>query len=373
MNTQYLSLSELESFDSRSPSRGKERRFLCPVCGQNKPRDAAHRSLAVNTETGGFLCHRCQTKGRLKEYWESRPIMQKNQRTKLKLMSHFALRDVLESESKKQIEKLKTDDLAEKMAKYQSEFLHSPAEMYLLGRGIPTEIAVRAACGYAEKWEHWEKREEKWILLGTDRRVVFPIYDESGEIVAIHGRAIDENHLASAKITRGDKSLGLFLSDAQCLNGKVTAICEGAVDALALSVCGIPAAAMTGTSAPEWFYKKTAFRRVLLAVDNDDAGNKAAFVLRNELASRGTKIFRLRPKNAKDWGEVLEKIGEEAMQKHLSAFREKLSDEDRFSEAAVLFNYGRSEAAEFAAELIENSALRENLLYQIRTSRPLNL
>ncbi|NJM52443.1 MAG: hypothetical protein HC846_03030 [Blastocatellia bacterium] len=55
MNTQHLSMADLETFDSRSPNRGKERRFACPVCGRNKPIDAPHRSLAVNTENGSFF------------------------------------------------------------------------------------------------------------------------------------------------------------------------------------------------------------------------------------------------------------------------------------------------------------------------------
>lgn len=366
MNTQHLSLSELESFDSRSSARGRERRFLCPVCGQNKPRDAAHRSLAVNTETGGFLCHRCQAKGRLKEFWEARPIMQKKQRTRLKLMSHFALDESDFASKKDEKAESKIENLSEKMAKYRAEFIHSPAEIYLDGRGISTEITLKAGCGYAENWEHWEKQAEKWILKGTDRRVVFPIFDEKGSLIAIHGRAIDENYLNSSKITRGDKSGGLFLSDARALGNKVLAICEGACDALAFSMCGIPAAAMTGTTPPAWFYKKMAFRRVLIATDADEAGDKAAYKLKTELVSRGAKVLRLRPRNAKDWGEVLENIGLAKMRDFLSAFRENLTDEARLTETVKLFSINRLEAAEFAAELISDAVWRENILYKIR-------
>lgn len=364
MNKEYLSLSELEMFDSRSPNRGKERRFACPLCGQNKPVDAAHRSLAVNTENGSFFCHRCQSKGRLQEFWEMRPITPKKQKTKLKIMSHFSLKN--SPEDKKENDPSKIENLAEKMTKYQAEFLHSPAEIYLLNRGISIETAINAGCGYAEKWEHWEKKNEKWILLGTDQRVVFPIFDALGNLIAFHGRAINEAHQASSKITRGDKSQGLFLSDANAINKRILAICEGAIDAMALANCGIPAVAMTGTTPPDWLYRKMAFRNVLIATDADEAGDKSAYNLKSELQLRGAKTFRLRPKGVKDWGEVLEKIGEDAMQKYLSAFQENLSDELRFDEINTLFNLGRIEAAEFAAGLIADANLRENLLYQIR-------
>lgn len=373
MDTQYLSLSELESFDSRSPQRGRERRFLCPVCGQHKPRDAAHRSLAVNTENGSFICHRCQTKGRLKEFWEARPPMAKKQKTRLKLMSHFALRESEFVPEEKKQEPAKTENLAEKMKKYRAEFLHSPAEIYLAGRGIPTDAAIRAGCGYAGAWEHWEKSGEKWILKGTDRRVVFPVFDREGNLAAMHGRAIDGNHLNSAKLTRGDKSLGLFYSQAEALDGKIAAICEGACDALALAACGIPAVSMTGTTPPDWFYKKMAFRRVLIATDADEAGDKAAAKLRIELSARGAKVIRLRPKSGKDWGEVLEAVGAENLSRYLAAFKKDLSDEARMAEAVRLFDADRREAALFAAEMIGDANLRETVLYQMRQYSDLKL
>lgn len=368
MNTSYLSLNELETFDSKSRFAGRERRFLCPVCGQNKPRDAAHRSLAVNTETGIFICHRCQTKGRLKEFWESRPIMQKKQKTRMKLISHFALRD---SEfvplEKSKMESPKSENLSEKMKSFRSEFLHSPAEIYLEGRGISVAAAINAGCGFADKWKHWEKTDEKWILKGVDRRVVFPIFDETGGLAAIHGRAIDDECFASAKLTRGDKSQGLFLSDANTLDKNIVAICEGAIDAMALAMCGIPAVAMTGTSPPGWFYKKMAFRHILIATDADEAGDKAAYQIKAELISRGAKTLRLRPKSAKDWGEVLEKIGLDQMQNYLCGFRENLPDESRTIEASKLFNGNKVEAARFVAGLLTDVNLRQNLMFQVHS------
>ncbi len=380
MQTNFLSLAELESFDSRSPQRGQERRFLCPVCGQDKPRDAAHRSLAVNIANGSFLCHRCQAKGRLKEFWDERLITTRNQKTRTKLMAHFALRDSIENNSEiktkeqnkfdqqkiKAVEKSKSENLTEKMEKYKREFLHSPAEIYLLNRGISTEVSIRAGCGYADKWEHWEKQNDQWLLLGTDRRVIFPIFDEQNNLIAIHARAIDENHFASPKITRGDKSRGLFLSDADVLNKKISTICEGAIDAMALAICGIPAVAMTGTTPPDWFYKKTAFQNVLIATDADEAGDKAAFNLKSEFLRRGTKFFRLRPKNGKDWGESLEILGLKEMQNHLSAFGQNLTDETRAEKAVELFNCGRKEAALFITEMIGDINLRAALLYEFQ-------
>src|SRR5262249_6487709 len=65
----WLSLAELESFDPRANGYQKtERRFCCPLCGTDKPFDAKHRSLTVNTKTGAYICHRCKTAGKIREF-----------------------------------------------------------------------------------------------------------------------------------------------------------------------------------------------------------------------------------------------------------------------------------------------------------------
>ena len=79
-----LSLRQLEEFDPRSPVGGSERRFLCPLCGESKPRDSAHRSLGLNTQSGAWVCHRCGEKGKLSEWKDDTPTSTKSwQRQKL--------------------------------------------------------------------------------------------------------------------------------------------------------------------------------------------------------------------------------------------------------------------------------------------------
>ncbi|NJM52445.1 MAG: hypothetical protein HC846_03040 [Blastocatellia bacterium] len=47
---------------------------------------------------------------------------------------------------------------------------------------------------------------------------------------------------------------------------------------------------MTGTTPPDWFYRKMAFKKILLATDADEAGDKAALKLQTELMARGAKV-----------------------------------------------------------------------------------
>lgn len=98
--TATLSLRQLENFDARATGNsiggGIERRFLCPLCGEGKPKDAAHRCLAVNTQTGAWLCHRCNEKGKLAEWKENSSHDNTFDRRTLrrrKLQGIFALND----------------------------------------------------------------------------------------------------------------------------------------------------------------------------------------------------------------------------------------------------------------------------------------
>lgn len=367
MNTQTLTLTELESFDKRSPKTGSQRRFLCPDCGVNKPKDSAHRSLAVNINNGVFICHRCQIKGKLKEFWEERPKFSKRQRTGIKLMSHFAIDNDLqipESQNKDESEK-KKENLLERMQNYQQNFLHSPAEMYLDSRSICSQTAHTAQSGYAESWEHWEKISGNWNLKGTDRRVVFPVIDEDSNLVAVHARAVDKNFTNSSKITRGDKSKGVFVTNENVFASEIIAICEAPIDALALQMCGIPGIALIGTSSPAWIFEKLSFKSVLIATDADKAGDKIAHQLKDNLIYKCAKVLRLRPRHSKDWAEVLEKIGITKLQEHLEPFAQTLTDEKRLLSSIELIESNRIESASFAGNLIKDSNLKYEFLLKL--------
>src|SRR3712207_2112828 len=88
-----LTLAELEAFDvGTSPGRA-ERRFCCPLpaCA-DKPRDAAHRSLSLNTATGEWYCFRCTAGGQLREHW--RPPLPRAQARRAALRRAFGLDEI---------------------------------------------------------------------------------------------------------------------------------------------------------------------------------------------------------------------------------------------------------------------------------------
>ncbi len=317
---QTLSLTELESFDASAKRHGNERRFLCPICGNSKPRDDEHRSLALNTSTGAYICHRCKEKGLIKENWTKPTFTPRKFRTAAALDRVFSVESISnhrqeqknapedDSEAKAKLERLQSQ-----MHEYQAAFENSPAQEYLISRGITAETAKAFGCGYAAAWQHWEKdKEGHWQLTGTDRRVVFPITDPEGSVLAIHGRAIDDNFIDTPKKTKGSRKEALFQT-ADAFDADILFLCEGPADAMALHECGFSAVASVATSIPSWLPNRLAFRKVFVAMDADETGDKSADKHINELRAHGARAVRLRPEGAKDWNEMLLNFGVDAL------------------------------------------------------------
>ncbi len=345
---QTLSLMDLETFDSRAKRYGSERRFLCPICGDSKPRDDDHRSLAVNVNTGAYICHRCKVTGLIIEKHTKSTFTPRKVRAAAALARVFSVeaiptptpKDKNVSDSRDQAKALsKLEKMRARMKNWQAAFSDSPAQKYLEKRGITPATAKAFGCGYTAAWEHWAKDDEgRFFIEHTDERVVFPITDRDGNLIAYHGRAITDVFYRSLKISTGDKSLGLSqLPDT--LESDVTAIVEGPVDAMALYQCGMNAAALVGTSAGDWLTSALAFRKVFVGMDADESGDDGSETLIGILRSCGARAVRMRPKGCNDWGEFLENFGADALRTFI---------EHRIAEAFPDFEY--ESAAKPAAE-----------------------
>jgi hypothetical protein len=311
-----LSLTDLESYDSRATRCGTERRFLCPICGDSKPRDDSHRSLALNTDSGAYVCHRCKATGLIKEKWTKQTFTPRKVRAAAALSRFFGLETIATptpeqenvSENDLSKEKAKLERLQKEMKACQHTFESSPAQEYLQRRGITPETAKAFNCGYAAEWKHWTEKEGHWQMTGTDRRVVFPITDPEGNVLAIHGRAIDAEFLDTPKKTKGSRKEALFQS-VNAFDADIIFLCEGPADAMALHECGFAAVASVATSIPTWLPNALAFRKVMVALDADETGDASAEKHINELRAHGVRAVRLRPEGGKDWNDILMKAG----------------------------------------------------------------
>ncbi len=323
-----LSLEELDAFDPQGPPNRK----LCPLCGDSKPKDAAHRSLSVSRQDGLWKCFRCGAKGQAREFWSEKPAFAGREGRAQRLRMAFSLPPV----SPKPPDGEKTnsgltsafpDPNGNTVANEEGAaapaapawrqrwesaqpLANTPGEAYLRKRGILLEAAQKAQVHFSSAW-------------AGGGAVVFPLVNRAGEVVAVQGRAVQ----GSAKITYGPKKEGVFEAPIT-LGARLCRPCDGAVpaiilteapiDALSLAQCGFPALALCGTSGPSWLHLACGLRRVALAFDADEAGDNAAQLAQTRLAPFGARCERLKPEDFKDWNEWLVKRGAENLETFLS-------------------------------------------------------
>lgn len=292
--TERLSLAELETFDPSARRSGTERRFLCPLCHGNRPRDAAHRTLGANVQTGAFRCHRCAVSGLLTEHQKTgkKPV-----RARADLHRKFSLSPETKPSAEQESEGAKSYDFPAELARLVP-IAGTPAAEYLKGRGIPAELAAAAGVQFSPSF------------CGVPA-VVFPILKD-GQLVALQGRPIGEGIKRTLK--QGSGPHGGTFATPGALESDPKIIVEAPIDALSLAAAGVPAIATIGTSCPPNFAERLPYARVLAAHDRDEAGEKASKSLAEQLAKNGAKCDRLRPpERCKDWNDALLAYGAEQL------------------------------------------------------------
>lgn len=314
--TLRLFLEELEALDPHATKGVTERRFVCPFCGQNKPKNSAHRCFNVNTQSGAFLCQRCGERGKLADFWEERPQMNRRDFTRQQLRRKTELRPV-EASQPDADEQRKAQQLRERFEELPA-IEGTPGAAYLLGRGVSLEVAQAAGVRFSRRWMP-DSRDAP-----NRAACVFPIHNRKGELVAAQGRYIDNGNDTKAK-TRGPKSQGVFAA-AGALDVPPFILTEAPIDALSLAVAGFPAVALCGKTGPSWLPKFYFGRTVFLGFDADEpdansrrGGDDAAKELAPLLEMFGATCKRLRPEGAKDWNEFLACFGRDELARFITA------------------------------------------------------
>jgi hypothetical protein len=278
--TDFLSLAELEAFDPKAGGRNSlERKFFCPLHAGNS------RSLNANTNTGAYFCHGCEAKGILREYL--------GDAGHVRIFTHTA--------PPKPQEK---SDKWKKWWAFAQPIRDTAGAKYLEGRGVPFEVAEAAGVRFGQWWRRSDQTDKPQAFDA----VMFPVKNASGNLVAAQARAIE----GVTKRTGGDKIQGVFLASPDALQSDRIAICEAPIDALILQACGFPSLAILGKSWPEWLAGALEGKDVAQAQDADKDGDQCAAGLTSLLSGRAT-TWRLRPVGAKDWAEMAEREGLEAV------------------------------------------------------------
>lgn len=244
-------------------------------------------------------------------------------------------------------------NLLEKIARYyQQQLKYSPIAInYLKSRKLTGEIAKQFTIGYApSNWENLKiftqnpKVKAQLITNGLlikkdhhhfDRfrhRIIFPIRDVRGRIIAFGGRALGKNqpkYINSPKtpiFQKGNELYGLY--EARKKQGKLSPcflIVEGYMDVISLHQHQITYAVATlGTSTNVQHLKKLLryTNEIVYCFDGDNAGRQAAWRALTEilpLMRDGIHIRFLFLPEGKDPDSLICKIGKNAFEAKIKA------------------------------------------------------
>ena len=185
---------------------------------------------------------------------------------------------------------------------------------YLKRRGLSGEIAARFGLGYApDEWQALQKvfpdyqaktLADAGLVIDNDQgrrydrfrdRIIFPIHDRRGRIIAFGGRILDKgepkylNSPETPLFEKGRELYGLYLAQKPIRDEGFAVVVEGYMDVVALAQYGIANAVATLGTATTPQHVHTLLRqtdRVVFCFDGDAAGRRAAWrALENALES----------------------------------------------------------------------------------------
>lgn len=161
-------------------------------------------------------------------------------------------------------------------------------------------------------------------------RVMFPIIDVSGNVIAFGGRVMDDSqpkYLNSSDTPVFKKSKNLFaLNFARTACADELILCEGYMDVIAMHAAGFTNAVATlGTAlTPEQARIMSRYtKKVLISYDSDAAGQKAANRAIGILGEVGLDVRVLKISGAKDPDEFIKKYGADKFSEQLAGSRGK--------------------------------------------------
>lgn len=217
-----------------------------------------------------------------------------------------------------------------------------------------------SACGLVSK-------SEKGNLYDRFRnRVMFPIFDIRGNVIAFGGRVMDDSkpkYLNSPETPIFHKSRNLFaINQAKKTNSDYFILAEGYMDVIALHQAGFDSAvASLGTSLTDEQarllsrYTKT----VIISYDADNAGQTASQRAIDILKKADINVRVVKIPNAKDPDEFIKQHGSDAFRRLI----EKSSDDTQYKINNILSKYDLDEPSEkiaFLQEVSQMLALIEN-------------
>ncbi len=259
------------------------------------------------------------------------------------------------------------------------------AQEYIAKRGLSSALVRHFGIGYApDDWQALAKhlssvgftKEEMsaGFLCSVSKRngnsydifrnrIMFPVIDVRGDIIAFGGRTIGKNPEEPKYINSSDtpvfnKRRNLFaLNFAKNSCAEQIILCEGYMDVVSLHGAGFTnAVASCGTAltADQARLMRKYSKSAIISYDADEAGQRAADKAFALLGEAGLEARLLKVEDAKDPDEYIRKLGKDGFSRLLSRSRSRFDFKFSSILAANDVNTpdGRIKAAEQAAEVI---------------------
>ena len=179
---------------------------------------------------------------------------------------------------------------------------------YMLAKGYTyDELVAGFLCGKSERGSYYD---------AFRNRVMFPIIDVSGNVIAFGGRVMDDSkpkYKNSSDTPVFKKSRNLFaLNFAKSACSESLILCEGYMDVIAMHAAGFTNAVATlGTAitAEQARMMSRYTKKVVISYDADEAGQRAAERAIRMLSEVGLDVTILKVPGAKDPDEYIKTYG----------------------------------------------------------------
>lgn len=334
---------------TRLERRGNAFWGCCPFHHEKTP------SFHVEEDKNFFYCFGCHAGGDIiKFFMEIEKVSYVDAITSL--AKRFGIEIIYESGSYVPQEKDNTKDMLIDLYNRTASMFHymlteteqgKAALEYILNRGLTLETIQKFKLGYSPSDRHWLKKFllsknfsneflNKSGLFSTkyndisiySGRLMFPIFDKNGEVVALGGRLLQGDgpkYINSPEMIHYKKreTLYAFNFAKKAIREKKCAIlCEGYMDAIAYHQSKIDyAVAPLGTAFTEQQIKILSpfVDTVLLSFDSDGAGQAATFkaILMCRRMNLTVKIIQL--SGGKDPAEIMIKFGPETLTNYVNS------------------------------------------------------
>lgn len=293
-----VSLLEFISKETVLTLKGREYSGCCPF---HKEKSA---SFFVNENKGFYYCFGCGAKGNIFTFLTSYYNMSFRQALE-KLADHTGVKLPEKFVFNKEYENNNIlYNICKDFSNYSIQQLNKSNNVcnYLKNRGINREIREKFLLGYVGNYEDFNKNlynEEDLLELGLysynskgkvypffKNRLIFPIQNTSGKIIAFGGRVLDDtlpkylNSKESKVFTKRNVVYGLYQSLPNITSNRPLIVVEGYMDVISLHQEGIKTAvAALGTSITEDHIKELHKYTTtpIFCLDGDASGQKATY------------------------------------------------------------------------------------------------